>query len=127
MHQQLKAMKEQATAGGQGSGVPAGLSAMLSMQGSLQNKVLGNALNNAPANIKINDKGQLLYPDGSPVPLVVPMPLSERTRLMKEVKEDTKPLIIKMVDELCRQALDPMKKTLRKMEAEIIIVKEELN
>lgn len=130
MQQQLKAMQEQAA-----SGVPiqieakppAGLSAMMSLQGSLQKKVIGGAIANAPANIRINEKGQLLYPDGSPVPLVVPMPPSEKKALLKEFREEFKPLITKMVDELCRQAFDPFKKSIRKMEADIAINKNELS
>ena len=46
---------------------------------------------------------------------------------MKEVREDVKPLIIKMVDDLCRQALDPMKRSLRKQEADVVVIKNELN
>lgn len=124
-------MKDQAASGVPIQAKPAGLSAMMSLQASLQKKVIGgaiqNAVTNAPANIRVNDKGQLLYPDGSPVPLVVPMPPSEKKALLKEVREEFKPLITKMVDELCRQALDPFKKSLRKMEADIIINKNELS
>jgi len=35
-------------------------------------------------------------------------------------------MITKMVDELCKQTLDPLRKTIRKMEADTIITKNEL-
>jgi len=55
------------------------------------------------------------------------MPPSEKKALLKEFREEFKPLITKMVDELCRQAFDPFKKSIRKMEADIAINKNELS
>jgi len=52
-----------------------------------------------PANIQINAQGRLLNADGSIVPLVVPMHKDERKALIKDIKDDIKPIIAKMCEE----------------------------
>ena len=50
----------------------------------------------------MNDKGQLLDHDGKVLNLVVPMTPDERRRLIKEIRDELKPLINHTCDQLLR-------------------------
>ena len=52
---------------------------------SMQQKAFKNMVDNAPANIRINKEGRLLYPDGTTVPLYVPIHKDDRQKLFKDI------------------------------------------
>ena len=95
-------------------------------------KGLGNAfakqvVNNMPAKLQLNEKGQLLNADGSVVPIIVPMPKLERERLIRDCKDELKPLIAQYGEALFQKATEPIKRTVRELEGTMIIMDKRIN
>ena len=58
--------------------------------------------------IVVNEKGQLLDHDGKVVDLVVPMTPDDRRRLIKDIKEELKPLISHTCEQHMRSGIEPV-------------------
>jgi hypothetical protein len=71
-----------------------------------------------PANVLLDRKGRLLGADGKPVPLVVPLIPQERKLLIREITDKIKPIISQTCATLTGMYLEPVKKAMRKMEAD---------
>ncbi len=98
---------------------PTGLKVMMGIQTGMMKKVVDNV----QPNIKLNERNRLIYPDGTEVPLVVPISIEERRQLMKDIAADTKLQINKSVDDLVFKALDPFKKQQKKIENDVYTLK----
>ena len=94
---------------------------------SMQQKAFKNMVDNAPANIRINKEGRLLYPDGTTVPLYVPIHKDDRQKLFKDIRDDIRPLILKLCDEMFSKATEPMKRNIREIESNAVVVDKRLN
>ena len=80
-----------------------------------------------PANIQLNAQGRLLNADVTVVPIVVPMHKDERKQLFKDIKDEIKPIIAKMCEDLFAKATEPIKRNVRDIETNIIIMDKRLN
>lgn len=80
-----------------------------------------------PANIQLNAQGRLLNADGTIVPIIVPMHKDERKQLFKDIKDEIKPIIAKMSEDLFAKATEPIKRNVRDIETNIIIMDKRLN
>ena len=94
---------------------------------SMQQKAFKNMVDNAPANIRINKEGRLLYPDGTTVPLYVPIHKDDRQKLFKDIRDDIRPLILKLCDEMLSKVTEPMKRNIREIESNAVVVDKRLN
>ena len=72
--------------------------------------------NKTPANVILDEKGRLLGSDGNPVPLVVPMPREEKQNFVQEIKDTLKPVLTQLTEKLISNAMEPFKRTVRKLE-----------
>jgi len=68
-----------------------------------------------------------LNADGSIVPIVVPMHKDERKKLFKDIKDEIKPIIAKMCEDHFYKASEPMKRNVREIESNIVIMDKRLN
>ncbi len=84
-------------------------------------------IDTSPANIQVNEDGRLLYKDGTIVPLVVPMHKDEKKQMFKDIREDIRPMVIKICDDLFLKATEPMKRNIRDIDANIIILDKRIN
>lgn len=93
----------------------------------LGNLLKNNVMNNMPANLQLNEKGFLLNADGSVLPIVVPMPKLERDKLMRDCKDEIKPIITQVCEALFLKATEPIKRNVRELEANMVIIEKKLN
>lgn len=51
----------------------------------------------------------------------IPMPAEEKRKLIKDIKEDMKPLINKISHQITDKALEPIKRNIRQVESDMIL------
>ncbi len=61
------------------------------------------------------------------MPIVVPMPKDERKQLFKDIKDEIKPIISKMCEDLFVKSTEPLKRNVRDIETNIVIMDKKLN